>query len=281
MKISITIPVYNRKDMLRECIETFIAQTFKDFELIVVDQGSDIDPEVFNNYALNIKYIKVDLEKAGYKDLRNPAYAQNVGIKHSQGEYLIFTSPEVVLENQGLNNISIIMNHKMFLYCGCKECSYEVMNLPEPILYSHQFLSNLPQIRWLCHSIERKEELAYFYGVVHNKVVREIQGLDEDYMVAVGYEDNDFGYRLNQVLKQNFNDHILTVHIDHDRQYQVDYTSWVYKGRDIWNKKKLKYNSNISSLIVNKNRVWGSEIGITSITDYYNTPRYLNLGAGI
>jgi len=273
VKYSIILPLYGKRwSQFFFGLKSYAEQTLpkNEFELIVVDQGSDIDPNVFTGYGLNIKYIKVDLEKVGYKDCRNPAYAQNVGIQHSKGEYLIFTSPEVVLQHNGLEMISIGMNPKMFMYCACKESVSNIFNNDPTKLFTKEYLLSLPQIRWLCHPIERKEDLAYFYGVVHNKVVRDIQGLDEDYMVAVGYEDNDFGCRLNKVLKQNFTTFILTLHIDHDRKYQVDYTSWVYKGRDIWNKKKPHYNNDIKSLVANKDRVWGDPKGITLLKDYYN-----------
>ena len=80
--ISIIIPTYNRSRFLSKAIDSVLNQTFRDFELIVVDDGStDTTKELINNYK-EVVYI--------YQDNRGPSSARNTGIKHAKYSFLAF-----------------------------------------------------------------------------------------------------------------------------------------------------------------------------------------------
>ena len=82
-KVSVVIPTYNSSQFIVETLESVFAQTYKDYEIIVVDDGStDNTKEVLQPYTSRIKYI--------YKENGGPASARNVGIKSAQGEYIAF-----------------------------------------------------------------------------------------------------------------------------------------------------------------------------------------------
>lgn len=85
-EISIILCTYNRAKYLNYCIDSIIAQTFKDWELLVVDDGSsDNTFEVINEYIQNfrnIRYLKHQNKKQ--------CYAKNVGIQASFGRYITF-----------------------------------------------------------------------------------------------------------------------------------------------------------------------------------------------
>lgn len=92
MKYSIIIPVYNRPDEVDELLQSLTAQTFKDFEVLVVEDGSDIPcEEVVKKYTdqLDIKYY--------VKPNSGPGQTRNYGVQHSQGEYVIVLDSDVVL----------------------------------------------------------------------------------------------------------------------------------------------------------------------------------------
>lgn len=75
--ISVIIPTYNAANFLREAIDSVLAQTFQDFELIVVDDGSQDDTElVAQEYGDRLTYIR--------QDNRGPGAAKNTGIKNSR-----------------------------------------------------------------------------------------------------------------------------------------------------------------------------------------------------
>ncbi|MDR7073364.1 glycosyltransferase family 2 protein [Fictibacillus barbaricus] len=85
-EISIIVPVYNIAQYLRKCLDSILAQTFKNFELIVVNDGSTDDSGLIcEEYALKDARVKVINKKNG-----GLSSARNVGIKMAAGKYLGF-----------------------------------------------------------------------------------------------------------------------------------------------------------------------------------------------
>ena len=79
--VSVIIPTYNLADYICEAIDSVLNQTFKDFEIIVVDDGSkDNTREVLKKYVNKISYF--------FKDNGGIASARNFGIKRSKGDYI-------------------------------------------------------------------------------------------------------------------------------------------------------------------------------------------------
>ncbi len=87
-KVSVIIPTYNRASLLPRAIKSVLNQTFKDFELIIVDDCStDNTEEVVEEFQKKDKRIKYLRLK---KNSGAPAHPRNVGIKNSQGKYIAF-----------------------------------------------------------------------------------------------------------------------------------------------------------------------------------------------
>lgn len=76
-KISIIVPVYNMEKYLHQCVDSILAQTFKDFELLLIDDGSkDSSPKICDDYAAADSRVKVvHKENSGQADSRNIAIA--------------------------------------------------------------------------------------------------------------------------------------------------------------------------------------------------------------
>ncbi len=85
-KVSVIIPVYSVEEYLDECLNAMDKQTYKDFELILVDDGSpDTCGEICEKYAKNHPNTRViHQENAGLSEARNN------GVKAASGEYIIF-----------------------------------------------------------------------------------------------------------------------------------------------------------------------------------------------
>lgn len=92
--ISIVIPIYNAEKYLEECLESVINQTYKNIEIILLNDGStDNSLNICNKYSLIDKRIKVnDLKHCGV------SHARNVGIDISQGEYVAFVDGDDTIE---------------------------------------------------------------------------------------------------------------------------------------------------------------------------------------
>ncbi|MEC7784128.1 MAG: glycosyltransferase [Bacteroidota bacterium] len=93
-KVSIILPTYNGQAYIEEAIISILNQTFRDFELIVVDDCStDHTPKVLDFFKLQDSRIKIITNK---KNLKLPA-SLNVGHRIAQGDYLTWTSDDNIL----------------------------------------------------------------------------------------------------------------------------------------------------------------------------------------
>ena len=85
--VSVIIPTYNRAHLIGRAIQSVLNQTYKDFEIIVVDDGSTDSTEKavreFQEQGKRIKYIRHNKNKGG-------SAARNTGIKAAKGEYIAF-----------------------------------------------------------------------------------------------------------------------------------------------------------------------------------------------
>ncbi len=103
MKLSIIIPVYRVEQQLERCIESILNQTFTDYELILIDDGSpDQCPKMCDEYALKDSRIRVKHQKNG-----GLSHARNTGLAMARGEYVTFIDSDDFIGN---NTLSILMS---------------------------------------------------------------------------------------------------------------------------------------------------------------------------
>lgn len=96
--ISVIIPVYNQAQLLKKCLKSILEQTYKDIEVIIINDGSTDKSgetaaefrEKFEELGINYRVLKHENEGA-------PA-ARNSGFQVSKGEYVIFCDADAVLE---------------------------------------------------------------------------------------------------------------------------------------------------------------------------------------
>ena len=99
--ISIIIPVYNADAYLRECIDSVLIQSFKEYELIIVDDGStDNSRNIVEQYQVldhRVRYVRQIKSNAGV--------ARNTGMRMARGEYLIFLDGDDFFEPDMLESL--------------------------------------------------------------------------------------------------------------------------------------------------------------------------------
>ena len=89
-RVSVIVPVFNMESYLRQCLDSILAQTFGNFELILVDDGStDASSGICDDYGDSDERVKVF-----HKTNDGPASAKNFGMEHASGEYIIFISAD-------------------------------------------------------------------------------------------------------------------------------------------------------------------------------------------
>lgn len=92
--ISIIIPIYNAEQYLHRCVDSIIAQTYKDFEIILVNDGStDQSGEICDEYASKDKRVRVFHKKNG-----GVSSARNIGLDAAKGEWITFSDSDDWLE---------------------------------------------------------------------------------------------------------------------------------------------------------------------------------------
>jgi len=101
MKVSVIIPVYNKKDYIEECIQSCLQQDFDSFEVIAVDDGStDGSGEICDKIAESDSRLKVFHVKNG-----GVTAARRYGAEHSSGEYLMFVDSDDGLLPGAINRL--------------------------------------------------------------------------------------------------------------------------------------------------------------------------------
>ncbi len=121
--ISIVIPTYNHASSLPKCLDSLFSQTYKDIEVIVVNDGStDNTNEVVKPYLDRIKYI--EQENRGSNPARNRGVAEALGRSpagEASGEYLLFCDADITLQPDALSKLlhALEQNPEVsYVYCS-------------------------------------------------------------------------------------------------------------------------------------------------------------------
>ena len=100
MKYSFIIPVYNRPDEVDELLDSLTRQTIRDFEVVVVEDGSSVPcKEVVDKYAdrLTIHYYN--------KANSGPGQTRNYGVERANGEYMLILDSDCILPEKYLEMV--------------------------------------------------------------------------------------------------------------------------------------------------------------------------------
>lgn len=101
--ISVIVPVYNTEKYLHRCIDSVLAQTFPDFELLLIDDGStDSSGAICDEYAAKDGRVRVF-----HKENGGVSSARNLGLDNAQGEWITFVDSDDYLESQYLQRFDI------------------------------------------------------------------------------------------------------------------------------------------------------------------------------
>lgn len=142
VKISIIMPVYNAEKYLRDTLESVKNQSFKDFELVVVNDGSsDSSVQIISEYYDDINIRLINQKNSGVST------ARNVGIEKSSGKYIAFLDADDIMHPEFLNIMykSILKQNSDMVFCEyipfygrCGFKSIDVLNLKYEALQSDQ-----------------------------------------------------------------------------------------------------------------------------------------------
>ncbi len=172
-EISVIIPVYNVEKTLRRCVDSVLAQTFKNYEIILVDDGSpDNSGEICDEYAEKYDFIRVI-----HKENEGLGPTRNCGVKEAKGKYIYHCDSddwikENTLEdayNSAVENDADVVLFGYTLYTekdGLVE-KYTAVNVPEAVYKNNDdvksfFIKNIDNyfvVQSACNRLIKKQFL--------------------------------------------------------------------------------------------------------------------------
>lgn len=94
-KISIIVPIYNTERYLEECIESIVSQTYKNIEIILIDDGStDKSGQICDKYSKKDSRIKII-----HQENKGIGQTRNVGLQYATGEYIGWVDSDDIISN--------------------------------------------------------------------------------------------------------------------------------------------------------------------------------------
>lgn len=180
MKFSFIVPVYNGEKYIERCLNNLINQTYSNFEIIIINDGStDNSKEILKNFTIKHKN-KINLIDQENKGL---SVSRNIGISKAQGDYLLFIDIDDIFYINGLKIINENLDEKYdlikFNWTSNKDLLGKAENMLQ-VFSGPEALENL---------INRKQvfEMATLYAY-RKEYVREI-----DFKFKEGRYHEDFG----------------------------------------------------------------------------------------
>ncbi len=162
--VSIIVPVYNAEKTLRRCIDSILAQTYPDFELLLIDDGStDNSGAICEEYARQDQRLRVI-----HKENSGVSSARNTGLDHAQGTYLQFLdSDDWITPDATSSLVRAAETHR----CGMVIADfYRVVG--ERVSHKGDIDEDtvLTREEFSAHMMENPAD--YYYGVLWNKLYR-------------------------------------------------------------------------------------------------------------
>lgn len=217
--ISVIIPAFNAEKYIKETIDSILGQTFQDFEIIVVDDGStDNTREILDQYGERINYI--------FQKNRGPSKARNTAIKAARGKYIALLDADDLWESVFLERtVDFLQRHGDLGYVFTENDVFS----EDSVLTRHWIkddgrVAQIP-VRWqlggemiFARRIWSDLAIGSFIptsGILIRRIVLEKVGLFDENLTNA--EDRDFFIRLAREYDGGFIDECLS----HKRQHPL------------------------------------------------------------
>lgn len=194
--ISVIVPIYNAEEYIGGCIESVVAQTYKNIELLLIDDGSeDNSRDICQNMSIEDKRIKVYSQKH-----QGVSAARNAGMEVSKGRYLFFLDADDIIHPQLLKTLyslleesgAVIATESRYYASGGAFCKPEEWKIESEGIKKNYYLNHRKAIRSLIYG----ERDAALYVMGGKMVRREItKSIHFDERLSHG-EDTLFLYQL-------------------------------------------------------------------------------------
>lgn len=163
-KVSVIVPVYNVEPYLRKCLDSIVNQTFKEIEIIIINDGStDNSQLIIDEYALKYDNIRSIIQSN-----KGLSEARNTGIKHASGKFLAFVdSDDWIVKEMIQEMYHLAIKHSAeIVVCSLQNIDNqdkilkklpELHHLPEKIILSQDFSIFGEMSCFACNKIFKRE----------------------------------------------------------------------------------------------------------------------------
>lgn len=258
MKISIVTSYYNRKQLFINTIKSIIKTKHKDYELIVIDDGSK-ESERLEDIAKAYSFIKLIRIEPKNKWYKNPCVPFNIGIKHATGDIIILQNPECFHVHDILTYVNDNIKSNDFISFSCyainKQLTDNLQNIKEVELLN--WFASLPQqpsggdptIGWYNHSKLRPVYFHFCAAISKENLINKLNGFDERYAKGIARDDAELLLRIKRLkLNMVINDNLSVIHQWHPTVFynQTDF-------RKLYDINKTLYNQSLKETIIKAN----------------------------
>jgi len=194
MEASVIIPNWNGRDLLKDCLTSLLKQTFKDFEIILVDNGSaDKSIDYTKENFPEVKIIRLD-KNYGF------AKAINKGAKASNAKYVVFLNNDTEVDKNWLKNlINCAENHREAISVNSKILNFYDRKIIDGVGILINEVGQARSIGWDEKDLGQFEKQQYIFGATggaslfRRQEFTAVGGFDENYFMYC--EEVDFAFR--------------------------------------------------------------------------------------
>lgn len=160
LKLSLIIPLYNRPDEIRELLDSLCLQSDSDFEVVVVEDGSELkSDEIVSSFEnrLSIQYF--------FKPNSGPGQSRNYGAERAKGNYFIFLDSDCIIPPDYIKAVkSFLADNPVDAFGGPDRADESFSNIQKAINYSMTALFTTGGIRGSKHSVEKFHPRSFNMG---------------------------------------------------------------------------------------------------------------------
>lgn len=169
-KLSIVVPVYKIEEYLQPCVESLQKQTFRDIEIILVDDGSpDQCGKLCDNLAMRDDRIRVIHQKnAGLSQ------ARNAGIQAASGAYICFVDGDDLVSPYYCERLFLLLDGTTYDYSACGVFRFQDGTSPAPAFKTAE-TTVLSNVTYLEEQLEKKREFGIWNRLYRRELFEHIQ----------------------------------------------------------------------------------------------------------
>lgn len=203
-KVSVNICCYNSEKFIKETIESVEAQTFNDYEVIIIDDGSkDRTGEI-------VKSIKDPRMKYYYQDNKGLSVSRNRAIELSNGEFIAFLDHDDLWEKDKLEKQIALFKSKPDLGLVYSDCYVYNMKNKKKIKYSDLVKFHRGKV---IDELFYEDFMPLLMIMIKKEIIKEIGGFNENLQIA---EDYDFLVRLAEKYEVDYVPEPLGTYLMHE-----------------------------------------------------------------